>query len=242
MPRGSMRSLTLATASALALMLAGCTGEESIGETANASPSSSSSASDAPSRRAANNAAPDSPTNGVAASPKKVEPLETGQPAPSLTIRDAEGEPFDLNQAIAERPAVLVFYRGSWCPYCMGHLNELKAIQPKLEEMGYQLLAISPDKPEQIAATVKDHGLNYRLLSDAETEAIRAFGLAFDQGSRILPIPAVYIVSKDGTIRFAHSNPDYSERLAPEKIVEAAKRVKDAKGQQSRSSKSRSGS
>ncbi|MFW5845800.1 MAG: peroxiredoxin-like family protein [Planctomycetota bacterium] len=160
--------------------------------------------------------------------------LRVGQPVPSVTLQDAAGESHDLSQLVQEAPSVLVFYRGSWCPFCQRHLQELAAALPDIRQHGYQVLTISPDLPEHAASLAAEQGLDYRLLSDADGVAMRAFGLAFQvdaatreryQGSGIdleaasgqdhhqLPVPAVFLVGSDGVIDFVHADPDYRQRF-----------------------------
>ncbi|MDK2857132.1 MAG: hypothetical protein PWQ89_251 [Verrucomicrobiota bacterium] len=171
-------------------------------------------------------------------------PLQTGDPVPAVILRTVDGTPFDLKAAIAEKPAVLVFYRGGWCPYCTAHLSQLQKIESQLVNAGWQILAISPDRPEKLAEADAEHNYSYTLLSDSKMDASKAFGLAFEvdaatrekykgygidletasgESHHLLPVPAVYLAGTDGIIRFAHSNPDYKDRLSNEAILEAAR-------------------
>ena len=108
------------------------------------------------------------------------------------------------------------------------HLSELQLIESEIIEAGYQIIAISPDSPESLQASISKNKLNYLLLSDNYTEAARGFGLAFHaperyadmlseasakQNKSILPVPAVFIVNREGEILFEYINPDYKKRL-----------------------------
>lgn len=172
------------------------------------------------------------------------EPLQAGVPfPPGLMLHTSQGMPFDLSEAVRQKPAVLIFYRGGWCPYCNAHLAQLQTIEPQLVKAGYQILAISPDRPAKLAEAAGKHDYRYTLLSDSRMEAAKAFGLAFEvdaatlekyksygihleeasgQTHHLLPVPAVFIVGTNGIIRFAYSNPDYKVRLEPEEILRAA--------------------
>lgn len=171
--------------------------------------------------------------------------LQAGDPVPAVELRTADGSAFDLTAAIAEKPSVLIFYRGGWCPYCTRHLSELQKIEPQLVAAGWQILAISPDRPEKLAEADAEHHYTYTLLSDSTMEASKAFGLAFEvdaatrekykgfgidleassgQTHHLLPVPAVFVVGTDGIIRFAHSNPDYKVRLSNEEILQAVQK------------------
>lgn len=112
--------------------------------------------------------------------------------------------------------------------------------------MGYQVLAVSPDKPQALRQSIDDGEYAYRLLSDSDMSVARSFGLAFrvddptlrkyeefginlekasGRDHHLLPVPAVYIIDKAGVIRFAHWNADYKTRLSTEELLSAAKRV-----------------
>lgn len=173
-------------------------------------------------------------------------PLAVGQRAPSAMLRNVDGSSFDLAKAYRNGPVMLIFYRGGWCPYCNTHLAELVKVDQPLADMGVTLLAVSPDQPSKLRETEEKNGLNYALLSDSDVTLARAFGLAFrvddatieryhgygidlDAASghphHILPVPAVYLIDKQGVIRFAHSNPDYKHRLSAEEVLAAAKKL-----------------
>lgn len=173
----------------------------------------------------------------ISVSATDVVPLDTGARVPKLTLKAVDGKAFDLNAAVAKKPTVLIFYRGGWCPFCNQQMSGLQGIVKDVTDAGYQLLAISPDKPEELAKSIDKHTLTYTLLSDSDGSAIQAFGLAFKAASsqfalleqysgektHILPVPAVYILGTDGTIKFVHFDPDFKVRMDPAKIVEQAK-------------------
>jgi len=174
----------------------------------------------------------------------KAQPLEVGQEAPEVSFRTVEGEDVTLEAAADGGPVALVFYRGGWCPYCNRHLMELRTVEKELRERGWSILAVSPDRPEKLAATAKDLKTEYTLLSDSDMSAARAFGLAFEVDAATrekykeygidlekasgdthhqLPVPSVFLIDADGVIQYVYSNPDYKVRLSAEKLTEAVK-------------------
>ncbi|MFA7236370.1 MAG: peroxiredoxin-like family protein [Phycisphaeraceae bacterium] len=185
-------------------------------------------------------------TPGVAASADAVRPAPVGATAPSAVLRTVDGEPFDLTHAYHASPTILIFYRGGWCPYCNRHLADLSRVEGQLRAMGYQLLAVTPDQPAELRKTMtKDH-LNYTLLSDSDMTLAKAFGLAFaldastqakyrgyginlaaasggKNTENLLPVPAVYIIDKQGVIRYVQWNADYTTRLPANEVVTAAR-------------------
>ncbi len=182
---------------------------------------------------------------GVTRSAEDAPGLAVGARVPEVTLRTANDAPFDLRAATARQPAVLVFYRGGWCPYCTSHLAELQEIKADLRELGYQVLAVSPDRPAELQKSKRAGELTYTLLSDSDAEAARAFGLAFrvddathekylteydidieaasGRTHHILPVPAVFLIDREGVIRFAHHDPDYKARLDSESLLAAAR-------------------
>lgn len=177
----------------------------------------------------------------AAADAGSVRPLLVGSTVPDVALTDPAGEPVRLLELVGRQPAVLIFYRGGWCPYCNLHLGQLQQVNDDLVALGYQILAISPDDPAHLATSVQDQSLEYRLLSDRGMVAARAFGVAFHvseemlaRGAEILetyagddhhllPVPSVFLVGRDGVIRFQYVNPDYEVRLPPEVLLAAAR-------------------
>jgi peroxiredoxin len=182
--------------------------------------------------------------DGVYESAEAVQPLQPGAAVPAVEVQDLDGRPVDLAAAVKQQPTVLIFYRGGWCPYCNTQLGQLKTIESDLQQLGYQILALSPDRPAKLQPTMARNELTYTLLSDASMQAAKAFGIAFrvadetlkkydeyginleeasGQEHHLLPVPAVFVVDTDGEIRFTHANPNYKVRLAPDKVLEAAR-------------------
>jgi len=182
----------------------------------------------------------------VAASAAEVNPLQVGDHVPSAVLKSVDGKPVDLNTEIAKEPTVLIFYRGGWCPFCNRQMSGLQSIVKDLNDAGYQLLAISPDQPEELAKSIQNHALTYTLFSDTKSATIKAFGLAFKVSnptyermlnlgidlekatgdtSHVLPVPAVFILGTDGVIRFVHYDPNFKVRMDPAEILKAAKKA-----------------
>lgn len=95
---------------------------------------------------------------------------------------------------------------------------------PQLKELGYRLIAISPDSPTQAAELARDMGLPFLVVSDKGLALTREFGIAFQAPDRDpLPVPAVYLLAGDGTIQFQYVHPNYRIRLKAELLVAAAR-------------------
>ena len=179
----------------------------------------------------------------VADAPEAAKPLQKGATIPDVTLQTVEGEDVKLREVVAEKPAALIFYRGGWCPYCNKHLKDVQEIEDDLGEAGYQIIAISPDDPAHLKKTLDQHELSYQLMSDSKMEAAKGFGLAFQLDGETLerykgfgidlanssgggnkdalPVPAFYLVNKEGEITFAHTEADYTKRLSNKEILDA---------------------
>ncbi len=182
----------------------------------------------------------------IAASAAQVQPLKEGTRAGVAKVRNLHGDTIDIASLYAKRPTVLIFYRGGWCPYCNTQLMDMVQAEPKLVAMGYQVLAVSPDSPESMKASIDKSGFSYQLLSDSDMALSKAFGLAFKvdeptlaklhsynidlekasgKQHHLLPVPAVYIIDTKGIVRFSHWDADYTKRMPAEKLLETAKSV-----------------
>lgn len=176
---------------------------------------------------------------------------KVGDPVPDVVVLTPEGDEVKLRESAREQASVLVFYRGGWCPYCNVHLADLATIREQLGELGFQLLAVSADQPTVLRAKPENAGLDYQLLSDHSMKAAGAFGITFrvndalfdkyrneydidieaasGETHHLLPHPAVYLIDRQGVIRFVHVNEDYRERLSGEAVLAAAKKIAAAK-------------
>lgn len=181
-------------------------------------------------------------TNHAPDDPFDVHPLLIGSTVPDRPVQDVDGREHSLTALISEQPALIIFYRGGWCPFCNAHLAELASIEEDVYELGYQILAISPDKPEFLSASVQEYEMGYTLFSDSSMEVARSFGVAYreddetvarlkDNGMDIvkrsghdhqqLPVPAVFITNPSGEILFQYVNPDYRTRISGEILMAA---------------------
>lgn len=173
-----------------------------------------------------------------------VNPVEVGSEAPDPSVRRADGSEASLSALLAGEPAIVVFYRGGWCPYCNRQLEALASLTAELEALGLPIIGLSADRPERVAEAIAATAPDYTLVSDAGMGAAQAFGLAFkvDAASyerlqgfgidleaasgethHLLPVPAVFLIDGEGIIAFRYFNPDYRKRLSAEELLVAAR-------------------
>ncbi len=170
-----------------------------------------------------------------------VAPLLIGEKIPKATLNSSEGKKIDLSSLLRNKKTILVFYRGGWCPYCTIQLSALSEAENELLLLGYQVIAVSPDAPNQLQNTTEKEKVKYTLLSDSKGELSKAVGIAFQapdnyvpiivKGSdgvnqSFLPVPTVFIVDQNGTIQFEHITPDFKNRISYELLLAAAKTLK----------------
>lgn len=181
-------------------------------------------------------------------SAEQVMPLLPGMRAPAFELRDANGDAVAFDPAGMDKPLVLTFFRGGWCPYCNLHLAELRKAEVELKSMGFDIWFVSIDKPELLYESLEQPDIGYRVLSDAKLAATRAFGLAFrlpddlvekyqeygvdledvsGETHHVLPAPSTYLIGTGGVITFQYTNPDYTVRLHPDVLLAAARAYRD---------------
>jgi len=166
--------------------------------------------------------------------------LAVGARAPSFELPDHDGKSVSSADLLAKGRLVLCFIRGRWCPFCVGQMEAMNYVAAQIEAAGASLVALSPQIEKQAYFMHDQHKLGFPLLVDAHNAIARQFGLVYrvpdeqmglyrstfvnlpftnGDGSWELPIPAIYIVDRDGTILFASANEDYTERPEPLEIL-----------------------
>jgi len=163
-----------------------------------------------------------------------------GQEAPSFELRDHNSQMIGSAELLRRGHLVVCFFRGRWCPFCVGQLEAMNRIVPQIREAGASLVAVSPQIVQQSFFMADQYHLRFPLLSDSGNQVARKFGLVYrvpdyqqpvyrrafinlpfanGDESWELPIPATYIISRNGTILYAAVHPDYTERPEPMEIL-----------------------
>lgn len=183
----------------------------------------------------------------IAESSDTVSPLLNGQLIPKVNVTTLDGSSQTLSAYLDNQKTILFFYRGGWCPFCNTQMGQLKKIEPKLKAMGYKLVGVSTDAPQDLQKSISKMALQYDLLSDFNSELSQAFGLAFftDEATTkryvkrldltnplkkngsgdarlVLPVPAIYLIDENGLVQFNYVNPNFKVRLHEQVLLKAA--------------------
>jgi peroxiredoxin len=166
---------------------------------------------------------------------------QVGDRAPAIRLRDQHGKDFDIADLLATGPAVVTFYRGGWCPFCNLELKAYQAVLPRIAAAGANMVAISPEKPDDTVTTAEKNALSFPVLSDVGQQVGKAFGVVYaftDDVRKVydgfgldipskngspdewsLPLSATYVIGADGIIQFADTRVDYRERTDPLEVL-----------------------
>lgn len=173
--------------------------------------------------------------------------IAVGEKVPDFTLPNAKGETVLLSELLSNGPVVVTFYRGSWCPYCN---LQLRAMQSRLDEihaLGAELVAISPEVPDGVLTETEINEMAFPVLSDQDATVAEKFGVAWEVpdvilehmrkdrnldladinngNERVLPIPATFIIDRDGVVQWRFVEVDYRMRAEPEDIIKVLSKL-----------------
>lgn len=169
--------------------------------------------------------------------------LPVGATAPKFALKDTMGKVLRSADLLELGPLIVKFFRGRWCSYCSTELETWRDLYGQIRERGVLMVAISPQVERQNDFMANQHGLPFPLLSDAGNKVAEQFGLVYtlpdemqnyyrsilvnipfvnEDQSWTLPLPATYVIGKDGTVLFAEAHADFRVRPEPEEVLAAA--------------------
>ncbi len=147
--------------------------------------------------------------------------LKVGSAAPDFSLQSLNGEQVTLSKLRGDN-ILMVFYRGHWCPFCVGHLEDIQTLLPELEQRGYKVLAISPDDAEGMQKMADRMDRPYHFLSDTNLQVTDLFGIRRDEE---LPHPAVIILDKKGFVQWFYVGEDYKQRPSATQLRQVIDRL-----------------
>ena len=161
--------------------------------------------------------------------------------APDFKAKDQNGKDIKLKDLLKKGKVVLIFYRGEWCPYCNKELSRMQDSLQLIMDKGATLVAVSPEKPENISKTVEKTKASYSILYDEGLKIMKAYDVEFEvpentltryknagldieknngSNGKYLPVPAVYIIDKESTIVYRFFETDYKKRPSVKELLE----------------------
>jgi peroxiredoxin len=167
--------------------------------------------------------------------------LKVGDKAPDFTGYDQNGKQIELKKILENGPVILFFYRGKWCPVCSRYLNNYQDSLKVLTDQGFNVLAITPESIENVEQTVKLHNLTFTVIYDCQEKIMKDYDVMFSvtkayqekiksgysidiaenngRDAARLPVPATYIINKDGIIVATQFDPDYKKRATVQWMI-----------------------
>jgi len=177
----------------------------------------------------------------------EIQYLKENDQIPSFQLPDQSENLVLSDELLKNGPLVISFYRGGWCPYCNLELRSLQSHLDEIKENGASLVAISPEQSDGSLDISEKNNLRFPVLSDGNNIVAKKFGLVFELSVETnklykdklnldlvaknstdrseLPIPATYVVGKNGTIKYAFVNLDHTQRAEPSKIIDVLKKL-----------------
>jgi peroxiredoxin len=145
--------------------------------------------------------------------------LNTGDAFPSLTVMPTAGDPIELPAAVAGRFAVVLLYRGAWCPYCKAQLRAFQRAADRFAEDDIAVIALSVDDAETTRATVAEHGLTFPVGYGADAQAVAAATGAFVNDDPRYLQSTGFVLGPDGRVLVAVYSTGAIGRLLPDDVL-----------------------
>lgn len=170
---------------------------------------------------------------GVKRLPKS---LRVGRPLPAFEAVTVSGESL-RSENLRGAPAVLLFVRGNWCPFCSRQIERLTPHYRRIEELGARLLIVAPKPLETTARVAEFYDIEFELWLDSDLRAARQLGLLLSDGvpSKFRKVfgadtlwPASLVIDAGGVIRYAHISKELGDRPSPERFVRALEAMRKA--------------
>lgn len=171
---------------------------------------------------------------------------KVGDKAIEFTLKNINGENFDLNEALKHSPVVLFWYRGGWCPYCNIQLSYYQHYHQAIKNAGGRLVGIAPEVQSMGRVTQQDHEIDFDLLSDIDNAVAKQYHLVYTVQPKLLsliderfglddyypvhkqelPLTVAFVIDQSGTIRYAYIDDDFRKRAEPTEIIDMLNKLK----------------
>jgi peroxiredoxin len=145
--------------------------------------------------------------------------INPGEPFPQLTIGTTDGRELTIPDEFAGDFAVVLFYRGAWCPYCNAQLRAFERAGQALADAGIRVAALSVDDKETTAALVEKHKLTFPVGYGADAKAVAALTGAFVNPDPIYLQSTGFVLDPKGNVVVSVYSSGAIGRLVPDDVV-----------------------
>ncbi|HZF69678.1 peroxiredoxin family protein [Sulfuricurvum sp.] len=172
---------------------------------------------------------------------------KVGDKAIEFSLKNINGERFDLNEAFKHSPVVLFWYRGGWCPYCNIQLSYYQRYHQAIKNAGGRLVGIAPEVQSMGRVTQQDHEIDFDLLSDTDNAVAKQYHLVYTVQPKLLslmderfglddyypvhkqelPLTVAFVIDQSGIIRYAYIDDDFRKRAEPTEIIDVLNKLKE---------------
>ena len=166
---------------------------------------------------------------------------QIGESMPPFVLPDDAGQMVSLDELLNRGPVAVTFHRGHWCPYCRININALVEAHRELPASGGQIVAIMPDLQKFVAELKAQSNVPFPILTDMDNGYALSLNLTIWVGAEVqkmmegrrdlptfqgnsswmLPIPATFVVGRDGLVRARFIDPDYRNRMMISDMLDA---------------------
>jgi len=170
--------------------------------------------------------------------------IQVGDEAPKFNIEGKSGNKYSLEEYLSNGPLVIVFYRGEWCKYCNKYISDLVDSYPAIKDFGAEIIAVTPELDSYTLAMRKKTKAEFPIIADQGNELMKMYDVDFEldlktrkrydvwginldrnngKGNYTLPIPATYVIDKNGIVTYRHFDENYKERADVNDVLKALK-------------------
>lgn len=170
----------------------------------------------------------------VAETVNEVRGPEVGSAVPDVSLIDISGATTSLTNLLGNKKAVIVLYRGGWCPYCTAQMAGLAKAKDEVLALGYQIIGVTGEDVTKTSKFSEDKELPYKIFSDNGSMLAKKLGVAYkvdqetltkykgygiDIPEGILPVPTLLVVNEKGNMSYVYANPDHTVRISSEELL-----------------------
>lgn len=153
--------------------------------------------------------------------------LNPGDSFPQLHVHTVDGPDLDLPGTLAGSFGVVLFYRGSWCPYCQAQLRAFARAKDKLADAGVKVVALSVDDEPTTKALAEKLGLAFPIGHSADAHELARLTGAFVNPEPVYVQSTGFVLDPDGKVVVSVYSSGAIGRLVPEDVLGLVRYLKE---------------